>query len=186
MKFQREADPKWADEISKQPGCDRIWSCIQCGTCSGTCPLAIYMDFTPRRIVALVREGFRSDALGSQTIWLCASCYSCTVHCPQNVHITDLMYSLKREAIRYRMYPRRFPIPVLAREFYELVRQHGRNSEVWLVLRMALKSNPFVLFTMAKSGWNLLRTGRMSLRMERIKRIHELQRELTTPQEVSQ
>ena len=51
---------------------------------------------------------------------------------------------------------------------------------------MALKSNPFVLFTMAKSGWNLLRTGRMSLRMERIKRIHELQRELTAPQEVSQ
>jgi hypothetical protein len=51
---------------------------------------------------------------------------------------------------------------------------------------MALKSNPFVLFTMAKSGWSLLRTGRMSLRMERIKRIHELQQELTAPQEVSQ
>jgi hypothetical protein len=84
------------------------------------------------------------------------------------------------------MYPSRFPIPVLAREFYELVRRHGRNSEVWLVLRMALKSNPFVLFTMAKSGWSLLRTGRMSLRMERIKRIHELQQELTAPQEVSQ
>jgi hypothetical protein len=83
------------------------------------------------------------------------------------------------------MYPARFPIPVLAREFYSLVRQFGRNSEVWLVLRMALKSNPFVLFTMAKSGWSLLRTGRMSLRLERIKRIHELQRNLAAPQEVS-
>ena len=185
MKFQREADPGWAEEISKQPGCDRIWSCIQCGTCSGTCPLSIYMDFTPRRIIALVREGFRSDALSSQTIWLCASCYSCTVHCPQNVHITDVMYSLKREAIKYRMFPSRFPIPVLAREFYELVRRYGRNSEVWLVLRMALKSNPFVLFTMAKSGWSLLRTGRMSLRQDRIKRIKELQRELAPPQEVA-
>jgi hypothetical protein len=50
---------------------------------------------------------------------------------------------------------------------------------------MALKSNPFVLFTMAKSGWSLLRTGRMSLRLERIKRIHELQRNLAAPQEVS-
>ena len=185
MKFQREADPGWAEEISKQPGCDRIWSCIQCGTCSGTCPLSIYMDFTPRRIIALVREGFRSDALSSQTIWLCASCYSCTVHCPQNVHITDVMYSLKREAIKYRMFPSRFPIPVLAREFFELVRRYGRSSEVWLVLRMALKSNPFVLFTMAKSGWNLLRTGRMSLRQDRIKRIKELQREMAPPQEVA-
>jgi quinone-modifying oxidoreductase, subunit QmoC len=184
MKFQREADPVWADEISKQPGCDRIWSCIQCGTCSGTCPLSIYMDFTPRRIIALVREGFRADALGSQTIWLCASCYACAVRCPMNVHITDVMYSLKREAIKHRMYPSRFPIPVLAREFYDLVQRYGRSSEVWLVLRMAFKSNPLLLLTMARSGWDLLRTGRMSLRQERIKRIHELQRELASPQEV--
>jgi heterodisulfide reductase subunit C len=183
MKFQREADPQWADAVSKQPGCDRIWSCIQCGTCSGTCPLSIYMDFTPRRIIALVREGFRDDALGSQTIWLCASCYSCSVHCPQDVHITDLMYSLKREAIRYRKYPRRFTIPVLAQEFFSLVKSRGRNSEAWLVVRMALKSNPFVLLTMAKSGWDLMRTGRMSLRMEKIERIHELQSELSAPEE---
>jgi heterodisulfide reductase subunit C len=185
MKFQREADPKWADEISKQPGCDRIWSCIQCGTCSGTCPLSIYMDFTPRRIIALVREGFRNDALGSQTIWLCASCYSCAVHCPQDVHITDLMYGLKREAIKFQMYPRRFPIPMLAREFYEIVRRHGRSSEFWLVLRMAFRANPFALFSMMGSGWDLLRTGRLSLRYERIERIHELQRELASAPEVT-
>ncbi len=186
MKFQREADPVWADEISKQPGCDRIWSCIQCGTCSGTCPLSIYMDFTPRRIIALVREGFRSEALSSQTIWLCASCYSCSTHCPQNVHITDLMYGLKREAIKHKMYPSRFPVPVLAREFYKLVKQHGRNSEMWLVVRMALKSNPFVLLTMSKYGWDLMRTGRMSLKQERIKGTRELQSELAAPEEVTQ
>ncbi len=144
------------------------------------------MDFTPRRIVALVREGFRGDALGSQTIWLCASCYSCTVHCPQNVHITDLMYSLKREAIKHRLFPRRFPIPVLAREFYDLVRRHGRNSEIWLVVRMALKSNPLLLLGMAKYGFGLMRTGRMSLKQDHIKRIQELQRELAAPSEVSQ
>ena len=94
---------------------------------------------------------------------------SCTTHCPQNVHITDLMYALKREAIKHHLYPKRFPIPVLAREFYNLVRRHGRNSEVWLVIRMALKSNPFVLLGMAKYGLGLMRTGRMSLRQERIK-----------------
>ena len=53
----------------------------------------------PRRIIQLVREGFRHDALRSQTIWLCASCYACAVHCPQDIHITDVMYTLKREAI---------------------------------------------------------------------------------------
>ena len=101
------------------------------------------------------------------------------------VHITDLMYALKRDAIKHRLYPKRFPIPVLAREFYNLVRRHGRNSEVWLVVRMALKSNPFVLLSMAKYGLGLMRTGRMSLRQERIKGTHELQAGLAGPQEVS-
>lgn len=185
MKFQREADPKWAEQLGKLPGCERIFSCIQCGTCSGTCPLSIYMDFTPRKIIALVREGFRTDALSSQTIWLCASCYSCAVHCPQNVHITEVMYSLKREAIRHRLYPARFPIPVLAQEFYEMVRRRGRNSEFWLVLRMALRTNPLVLFRLARPGWQLLRTGRLSLSRERIERVAELQSELASTREAA-
>ncbi len=185
MKYQREADPAWSERIRGLPGCERIHSCIQCGTCSGTCPLSIYMDYTPRRIIQLIREGFKEEALGSKTIWLCASCYSCTVECPQQVRITDVMYSLKREAIRERKFPARFPIPVLAREFYDIVRKRGRSAEVPLVLRMALKSNPFILLTMVRSGWNLLRTGRISFKSESIKRRAELERALSAPKEVA-
>ena len=101
LKFQREADPAWALRVSEWPGCEGLFSCLQCGSCSGTCPLSIYMDFAPRRIIALVREGFREEALSSQTIWLCACCYSCAVHCPRGSQITDVMYGLKQEAIRY-------------------------------------------------------------------------------------
>jgi heterodisulfide reductase subunit C len=126
------------------------------------------MDFSPRRIIALVREGFRKDALSSKTIWLCASCYSCAVHCPRQIHITDLMYSLKREAIQEKLYPARFPVAVLAQEFCKMIRRRGRNSEFWLVLRMAVRSNPFMLFGMARTGWNMLRTGRLSLRREHV------------------
>jgi quinone-modifying oxidoreductase subunit QmoC len=179
MKYQREADPQWSERIGSLPGCERIHSCIQCGTCSGTCPLSIYMDYTPRRIIQLIREGFREDALGSKTIWLCASCYSCTVECPQQIKITDVMYSLKREAIKEKKYPKRFPIPALAREFYHLVRRRGRNSEIPLVLRMAWKSNPFILLTMMRSGWDLLRTGRISLKSERIRGARQLERALS-------
>ncbi len=49
------------------------------------------------------------------------------------------MYGLKREAIQSRLYPARFPVPVLAQEFCKMVRRRGRNSEFWLVLRMALR-----------------------------------------------
>ena len=164
MKYQREADQEWSDRMCSQPGCERLPSCIQCGTCSGTCPLSIYMDYTPRRIIQLVREGFRDEALSCQTIWLCASCYSCGAHCPQQIKITD------------QMYPPRFPAPVLSQEFFKMVRSRGRSSETWLILRLALKSNPLILLTMMRTGWELFRTGRMSLKMERIKRTGELKR----------
>lgn len=185
MKYQRDASPEWAHQVSQRPGCERLFSCIQCGTCSGTCPLSIYMDYTPRRIIGLVREGFRAEALSSQTIWLCASCYSCAVQCPQDIHITDIMYSLKREAIQYRMYPSRFPIPMLAREFYRLVTRHGRNPDLWLVLRMALRSNPLILFSMVRTGWELFRTGRIYLRPDRIKGVRQLRTALHRPEEVA-
>ncbi len=176
MKYQREADQEWTDRMCSQPGCERIPSCIQCGTCSGTCPLSIYMDYTPRRIIQLVREGFRDEALSCQTIWLCASCYSCAVLCPQQIKITDLMYSLKRQAIREKKYPPRFPAPVLSQEFFRMVRTRGRSSETWLILRLALKSNPLILLTMMRTGWDLFRTGRMSLKMERIQNTGQLKR----------
>ncbi len=184
MKHQHEARPDWPHQVAGLPGCEKLLSCIQCGTCSGTCPLSIYMDFTPRRIINLVREGFREDVLASQTIWLCASCYSCTVRCPQKIQITDVMYSLKREAIKSRLFPKRFPIPALAQEFHNMVGRKGRSSEMWLVLRMALKSNPLILLTMMGTGWSLFRTGRMPLRSEKIRRVSELPRDSAKSMEV--
>jgi quinone-modifying oxidoreductase subunit QmoC len=184
LKHQWEAHPEWAHQIAALPGCEKLFSCLQCGTCSGTCPLSIYMDYTPRRIINLVREGFREEALSSQTIWLCASCYSCAVRCPQKIQITDVMYSLKREAIKSRLFPKRFAIPALSREFYSMVSRGGRSSEMWLVLRMAMRSNPLILLTMIGTGLNLLRTGRMALRREKIRRLNELPRENSKAMEV--
>jgi hypothetical protein len=94
------------------------------------------------------------------------------------------MYSLKREAIREKLYPRHLPIPVLAQEFYKLVRGRGRSSELWLALRMALRSNPLILLGMIRTGWDLVRTGRLSFRRDRIENIRTLQRQLT-PREVA-
>lgn len=162
IKYQREADTKWAHRIRKHPGCERLYSCIQCGTCSSTCPLSIYMDYTPRRIIQLVKEGFRMDALTSKTIWLCSSCYSCTARCPQDIKVTDIMYSLKREAMKNHLYPKNFPIPVLAKIFYDIVKNRGRNDEFWLMLRLGLCTNPFSLLKMTKLGWNLFITGRLN------------------------
>ena len=65
-----------------------------------------------------------------------------------------------------------------------MVRRRGRSSEFWLVLRMALRSNPLVLLGMVRTGWDLVRTGRLSLRREGIRDIASLPREIA-PREVA-
>jgi len=166
IKYQEELDSEFGPSIAALPGGENLARCIQCGTCSSTCPLSIYMDFTPRRIIAMTREGFKDEVLASNTIWLCASCYSCTVECPKEIKITDIMYSLKQRAISEGRYPKRFPIPVLAKEFFKSVLKTGRSNEGRVVTWVFLKTNPLKLFKNAMLGLRLLRRGRMSIRTE--------------------
>jgi len=55
------------------PDGSRIKNCIQCGSCTGSCPVSHAMDITPRQIVALFRAGRLEDILRSRAIWMCAS-----------------------------------------------------------------------------------------------------------------
>ena len=175
VKFEGELDRNFIQEIKDMSGCEEIDRCIQCGTCSSSCPMAVYMDHPPRKIIAMIKNGFKDEALRSFTIWLCPSCYTCQVRCPSNIKITDVMYALKRKAIEEKIYPGSFAIPVLAREMYKLIAKYGRNSELWLVVNMYLKSkNPLGLLKMAPMGIDLMKTGRMSLKKEKIKNRKQL------------
>jgi quinone-modifying oxidoreductase, subunit QmoC len=174
IKYEAELDPGFGPAIAHMAHGEKFYTCIQCGTCSATCPVSHYMDFTPRKIIAMVRAGFKEEVLRSFTIWLCASCYSCTADCPREIKITDVMYALKQLAIKEGIYPKRFPIPVMAQEFYKIVEKQGRNSEGRLMMNIALKTNPFRLLRYAKVGLKLFRTGRASLHEERIQNKDEL------------
>ena len=178
ISYESSLDPEFAGEIASIPQGEKLFSCIQCGTCSGMCPISPYMDYTPRQIIAMIRAGFKGDVLGSYTTWLCASCYSCTVECPKDIKLTDIMYAAKRLAIREGVYPKRFPIPVLAGEFFKNVEGSGRNSEGRLILRLFLKTNPFKLFKQTDLGLKLLLRGRFSLKRETIKSTDELHKML--------
>src|SRR4030042_6042934 len=88
--------PTLADRIvAATPGDSRLGMCIQCGTCGGSCPSGANMEHTPRALFALITAGMEEQVLRSNTPWYCVSCYYCTVRCPQNIHITDLMYTIK-------------------------------------------------------------------------------------------
>jgi len=176
IKYESDRTTGFGREVMNVPGCEQLESCIQCGTCSGVCPLSIFMDYTPRQVMELTRSDFKQDVLQSTTIWLCASCYACTVECPKQIRITDIMYELKQRAMHERIYPKRFPIPVLAQEFYKMSCKHGRVTENFLATIMFLKTNALAAVGMWRLGLNLLTRGRFPLKMDGIRRKDELGR----------
>lgn len=176
IKYESDRIKGFGREVMSVPGCEQLETCIQCGTCSGVCPLSIFMDHTPRQVMELTRSDFKNEVLRSTTIWLCASCYACTVECPKQIRITDIMYELKQRAIHEGIYPKRFPIPVLAQEFYKMSHKHGRVTENFLATIMFLKTNILAAIGMWRLGLNLLMRGRFPLKMEGIKRKDELGR----------
>ena len=182
-RYAEDVNPAFPVEIMAKPGGEALRDCIQCGTCSGACPMSVHMDLTPRRIIALTRAGLERDVLESATPWLCASCYECQVRCPRGIKVTDVMYALKRRAIEKGLYPKRFPIPVLAKAFYHMVATHGRNSESRLVIELALRTNPLSLLKMAPVGLKLLRTGRMVFGQDHIKDPKQLRKILDAMEE---
>lgn len=178
VKFEGELDKNFLEDIKAKSFSKEINRCIQCGTCSSSCPMAEYMDYTPRKIIAMIKHGYKDEVLKSFTPWLCASCYSCQVRCPSQIKITDVMYSLKREAVEVGSYPAKMPVPALAREMHKLIAKNGRNSELWLVVNMYIRLKNFLgPLKMAGMGIDLMKTGRMSLKIEKIKnrkQLHDL------------
>lgn len=168
IKFEARLERNFVKEVAGYPGCEGIYECIQCGTCSSTCPVSLYMDYTPRKIVAMVRGGFREEVLNCFTIWLCASCYSCAVNCPMKLKITDIMYTLKQIAMKEGQYPSRFPVPVLAKEFIKMVKRNGRINEGVLATLMMLKTNPVRILGYSTTGLKLFLKGRIGLELPKV------------------
>ena len=77
----------------------KLRSCIQCGTCSVTCPTAYAMDYSPRQLWRMVKVGMRDEVLNSRTFWLCTTCKACQVRCPRGIDLMDIMITLKEYAL---------------------------------------------------------------------------------------
>lgn len=170
--------PTFFDEVvANTPGGDpRLSMCIQCGTCGGSCPSGPDMEHSPRKIFAMIEAGMREEVLSSNTFWYCVSCYYCMVRCPQEVHITDLMYTLKRMAIREGYYKQSSAAdaPGFSETFMDFVENYGRSFELGLATRYHLRHHPVGAMKMATGmGLNMFRRGRMDLTPNRIKHLDE-------------
>lgn len=70
--------------------------CIQCGTCTGGCPVKFRSPLNMRR---LVRETYFTDNFASLSkrpeLWACTTCSTCSLRCPSGVKNVELIMGIR-------------------------------------------------------------------------------------------
>ena len=167
------------------PADSRLETCIQCGTCGGSCPSYADMDHTPRQIFALVRAGARDKVMDSNTPWMCVSCYLCAVCCPhQSVHCNK-MYALKAKGTQENRVPSHVA-PDFSKTFVDYIHSYGRSFEVGLVAKHYLRHYMTRLPGMTTSGIGMVTKGRMGFRPHKIEGLEGLNAILDRATEIEQ
>lgn len=150
--------------------------CIQCGTCSASCPSVEFMDHTPRELIGMINADLKEEVLASNTYWSCASCYQCTVRCPAHIDIADLMYSLKRYSIWRGLFPEDLIGPAFSESFVRMIVRTGRSFEPVLAPSYIFKYGTREMIEEAQTATALVLKGRLPLLPTRIKRLENFQR----------
>lgn len=148
--------------------------CMQCGTCSGSCPSAPRMDYTPRQIMLLLQMGLEDEAIQSEAIWTCANCYMCTVRCPRDIPVSDVMGALRTLCLgrgRASRQDRAF-----VNSFLGIVRRYGRMAEPELLVRYYMQNNPLNLLGRVGLALAMLRRGKIEFLPHRVRGVDQVRR----------
>jgi len=158
-------DPTFVDRLT--PAGRLLSRCIQCGTCTASCPAAPAMDLTPRQMWRLAQLGFQDQVLHSKAMWLCSLCYICHVRCPRGIPLTETIVKLKQLALQEGIGEWR-ESTAFYRAFSDVMRRYGRMREIEFMVRYFLATNPLAALGYAKLGLTLLGRGKAHLELPRL------------------
>src|SRR4030066_1392320 len=73
-----------------------LFACIQCGKCTGGCPMAMKTKLNPRALmyrVLIAGNGFNLE--GREELWDCTTCSTCYSRCPKQVNPMEMVIALR-------------------------------------------------------------------------------------------
>ncbi len=175
-RHEYELRDAFLEQVELIPGGEKIKVCIQCGTCTGSCPVSYAMDITPREVLALFRAGDIDAVLNSRTIWTCASCYACQTRCPASIKITDIIYALKRTAMEKQIYSGKFPVHSLANAFIKSMYRFGRVNEPRLMVYYLMKTGFWKAFKFLPLSIRMAARGRLEIKASKIRGLKGLRK----------
>ena len=93
--------------LAKEKGFDaaKLGTCLQCGTCSSSCPTYFAMDVSPRQLWRMLSLGLKQEISQSSTFWMCTACNSCTVRCPRGIQVAESMRQIRELVIHDGLQP---------------------------------------------------------------------------------
>ncbi|HWP96700.1 MAG TPA: 4Fe-4S dicluster domain-containing protein [Syntrophomonadaceae bacterium] len=102
--MSREHDQEWDDQLYKKVDryglVDNLEQCLQCGKCTGNCPVAaLTPSYNPRAIINDILAGSSARLLDSEEIWRCMWCANCYRVCPVDINYPMLMMQLRYLAL---------------------------------------------------------------------------------------
>lgn len=97
-----DLDPGFAAEIIRYGGKD-VMTCLQCGNCTGVCPISLKIEYKTRTTIKYCQFGMKTHTLSTR--WVCATCYRCYEHCPADLNPAEVMIALRHIAIREGIIP---------------------------------------------------------------------------------
>jgi heterodisulfide reductase subunit C len=175
-KTESELRAAFLEQVQYIPSGELINRCIQCGTCTGSCPVSYAMDISPRELIALFRAGEMETIMKSRTIWICASCYACTTRCPSGIKITDIIYALKRTAMEKKYESKAHQVQIMADLFVQTLMKYGRLHEGTLIRKYHMKNNVWKLFGLVPLAIKMYQKKRIAIIPHKIRAYKSLSR----------
>ena len=166
-----EAGEEFRREVLRLAG-PEVQTCIQCGTCSASCPTAHLMKPSIRRLIKLCLDGKKEEALNNDTIWLCTSCLLCTVRCPRGIRPKAVVSALKDLAEREGIKSKDQAYEQL---FLDQIKDFGRIAELPLSAEFLLVFPQGAVQSM-EMGLELAPKGKIGLGIEKIAGRDEVKR----------
>jgi len=149
-----------------------IEACLECGKCSGGCSNGHIFDYTPRKIVQLVKIGDEETLAGMDALWICLSCHLCLDRCPSGIDIPRILDYLREKAVTQGVRASRPDVHLFMELMLEEVRDKGRVSEVPLMIRFKKKTGQYLKD--AGLGFRMFLKGKLGFIPSRMQKPEDL------------
>ncbi len=74
----------------------QVFHCVECGKCTGACPLAqVDRDFSPRLVAKWAIEEGTGSSYVREKAWTCLTCGLCHQRCPQGIPFADFVRAIR-------------------------------------------------------------------------------------------